>query len=328
MALVSIIIVNHNGLSWLKNSLRSAISQDFQTCEVILVDNNSKDDSVLFVKNHFPQVKIIVNHENSGFAEGNNIGIRESRGDYIFLVNNDTRFDSHVVSTLIKSFKSFPNAGILQPKILILGKEPPTLDGCGSLFTNYTFLYHVGLFKRDSPEFNQPTRVFCIKGAAMMVKREVFDKIGLFDKSFWCYYEETDFCHRAWVAGYESIYAPACNIWHAGGSTSKHFKSDLILFHNSKNKIRSFIKNFELINVLWVVPTHVILSFGLLFNFIHKTNIVTVKSLTRAIVWNISNFRETMRLRKLTQGSRILNDDQIFQVVKKTPNIWRAFMSK
>lgn len=327
--LVSIVIVNFNGLKWLKGCLDSAIEQDYPNIEILVVDNASTDGSQDFIAKNYPGVKLIQNNENCGFAKGNNIGIGEAKGVFYLLINTDTTFSEDLITSLIKGFGDLPNAAVIQPKMLVMDKNPPILDGSGSYFTYYTFLYHTGLFSPDLQEFDIQKKVFSVKGAAMFVRADVVEKIGLFDDQFWCYYEETDFCHRAWLSGYECWYYPKGIVYHAGGATSSAFENETVLFHNSKNKIRSFLKNFGLKNVLVFLSLHLVLSVGLIFDIVHKRKIVTPKSFTKALIWNIMHFNETMQERTHVQNDiRKKSDKDILNQIMVTPNFWRVFMSK
>jgi len=242
---VSIIVVNFNGFKWLKGCFDALIDQSYRDLEIIFVDNASTDNSVDFIKTNYPSVKTVKNDENYGFAKGNNIGYKHSKGDYIILLNNDTYVEKDYVTNFINVFDKYPRCGIAQSKIVLMD-NPKKLDCAGSFWTDTTFLYHYGFGKDASdPKYNKDYKVFSVKGASMIIKREVIDTIGLFDDDFWCYYEETDLCHRAWLTGYEVWYYPEALCYHAMGATSSKFKNEFVQYHNLKNKLSSFTKNFD-----------------------------------------------------------------------------------
>src|SRR5581483_6462346 len=146
-------------------------------------------------KTNYPKVILIKNHKNSGFAGGNNMGYIYAKGEYIFLLNNDTIAGPDCLEKLLIAFDEIPNLGSVQSKIVLMD-NPRKLDMCGAYWTNSNFLYYYGYAKNsDAPEYNKIMPFFSNMGAAMMIKKDLINKIGLFDEDFWCYYEETDFCH-------------------------------------------------------------------------------------------------------------------------------------
>jgi len=318
--LISVIIVNHNGKEWLKACLGSVFSQDYPSFEVILIDNASDDESVSFTQAHFPKVKIISEKTNHGFAQGNNIGFAHAKGEYIFLLNNDTVVEKNCLTKLKQAFVEIPKLGIVQPKIILLD-EPELLDQVGSYWTNTTYLYHFGFRKpHHLAIYNHSRQVFSSMGAAIMISREVIEKVGLFDARFWCYYEETDFCHRAWMLGYESWYYPHTVVLHSKGATSTSFRRSFVIFHSYKNKLRSFIKNFEVKNLIPILPTFFLLSLSLESYLLLTTGSwQTFRGFWSSLFWNVANIRETLAERKIIQTTRRVSDKEILSKVTKNP---------
>jgi hypothetical protein len=288
LPLVSIIIVNFNGKKWLVDCLDSIRKHDYGALEVIVVDNNSSDDSVKFIKATYPSAKIVLNNENLGFAEGNNRGVAAATGEYYFLLNNDTILcDQDLIRKSITFLVAHPKIGVIQPKICLLN-HPDKIDLCGSFWTSTTMLYHYGCFQDESdPLFSTDFPVFTCKGAAMFVKKTCVDAIGLFDSDFWCYYEETDFCHRAWLAGYECWYFSQAKILHSNGGTSLGFNNEFIQFHNTKNKLRSFIKNFRGVQRVYVIGIFMLTSIFYIFISLYLKQPKNIKSIAQAYIWNI-----------------------------------------
>ncbi len=324
---VSIIIVNYNGKKWLNDCLTSVFNQNYKNIEVILVDNHSSDDSVNYVKNNFLKVMVVRNKKNNGFAKGNNIGLKYAKGDYILLLNTDTILKKNTISNLLKAFNEIPNLGCVQPKMILFDKKH--LDACGSFWTNTTMLYHYGYGKNKNLRmYNKPFPVFSVKGACMLIKREVINKIGLFDNDFWCYYEETDFCHRAWISGYECWYYPKAEMYHAGGGTSVVFNNSLIQFHNFKNKLMSMIKNFELKALIRILIVHLLVELMVFSYYLLRLKFSLSLSIIRGFYWNIRNIRKTIHKRKLVQKNRKVSYNEIFKKVKKNPRLsyyWYLF---
>jgi len=286
--LVSIIIVNFNGKKWLEGCLASIKKQTYSKLEVIIVDNNSTDTSVTFIKKKYPEFKIVLNNDNVGFAQGNNLGVEVATGDVYFLLNNDTILcEDDLIEKTIKFVKKNPKIGVLQPKICLLN-NPDKIDLCGSFWTPTTMLYHYGCFQDEhDPLFNKNFPVFTCKGAAMFIRKECVEEVGLFDPDFWCYYEETDFCHRVWSVGYECWYFSETKMLHSNGGTSLGFQNDFIQFHNFKNKLRSFIKNFSGFHRVSVLFRFTLTTvfFAVMSLVIQKPK--NIKAIFSAYVWNI-----------------------------------------
>jgi GT2 family glycosyltransferase len=320
---VSIITVNLNGRIWLENCLKSIFQSDYplSKMQIILVDNGSTDDSVNFVKREFPTVKIISLNKNCGYAQGNNMGFKSSTGDLILLLNNDTILRKNTLKIMINEIEKIKDAGILQPKIILTGNRG--LDACGAFLTNTGFLYHYGIGENPKdPAYNKKIPVFSVKGACMLVKREVIGKIQLFDDDFFAYFEESDFCHRAWIAGYRVYYAPKAVMYHKRGATAEKLGQEKIPpwlhFHSYKNRICSHIKNLSSKELIKMLPMHLsLVSFLSILYFVRGEPEVS-RAIYRSLWWNLTNLKKTLRKRKYIQKKlRLIDDAQVMKIIKK-----------
>ena len=178
--LVSILIINHNGKKYLKDCITSLWNQTYSNFELILIDNKSSDDSVELVQRSFPDVKIISNQDNLGFAYGCNIGIRASKGSLICLFNHDAIADKDWLSTLVIAIQRSENIAAVAGKVYYWGN----IHGKDAIFCTWTkvdpYTACAYNFKGDEPMSN----VDYLTGAAMFVKRNVIDKIGLLDPDY------------------------------------------------------------------------------------------------------------------------------------------------
>ncbi len=322
--LISIIIVNFNGLKFLDDCLSSIFLNSFKDFEIIFVDNCSSDESVSFVKQHYPKVKVIENTTNSGYAGGNNVGYKVARGEYILILNNDTTIEKHFLQDILRSFEEIPKLACVQPKIVLM-KRPEIIDSCGAFLTKVLFLYHYGYDKPEKlPEYNKSFRIFAAKGACMLLKKEVIEKTGLFDDDFWCYYEETDFCHRLWLAGFECWYYPKAKIYHLMGGTSLTFNSSFVQFQNFKNRLTSFIKNFEAKTLIKYLPLYLITNIILSIFWLFSGKPSLFISLYNAIFWNIKHIGKTIEKRKKVQKLRKVTDKEIFAMIRLDPK-WNYY---
>lgn len=318
--LVSVSIVNYNGRRFLPEFFDSLFKQTYKNFEAIFVDNNSADDSIEYVKHNYPQVKIIENKDNSGYAEGNNIGYSHSQGEFILVINNDTILKEDLIEKMLQAFDEIPNLGTVQPMVRLMN-EKEKLDACGSFWTNTGFNYHYGIYKKaDFPIYNHSFPVYSIKGMCMMIPRKVIEKVGLFDPDFWCYFEETDFCHRLWLAGYECWYYPKSYIYHFLGGTSTKKPQNVIQFHSFKNRLCSYLKNLGSMEMIKVLPVYFLFNFIWSIAFLLKLDIKNFFVVYRAIWWNVVHFGETMAKRKeIQEEMRKISDREIFSKVRRNP---------
>ncbi|QWD60445.1 glycosyltransferase family 2 protein [Polynucleobacter sp. MWH-UH35A] len=314
MIKVSVIIVNWNGKKWLKECIESILRQDYQNLEIIFIDNASTDDSVDFIKINYPKVIVKVLSENFGFAKANNIGNQIASGEYILLLNNDTKLKPDCISEMVKGFIAKKNAGAIQAKLVRMGNEG-IIDSCGSFLTLSTILYHYGVGKKSNKDiYSHPFRVFSSKGACMMIKAEAIKKVGLFDGRYWCYYEESDFCHRIINNGFECWYWPNAVCEHHVGGTSVLFGSEIVQYHNLKNKLCSYIKNFSTAMNVILLPTAILAAIMQFLPSIIKGNFKSINVLYSAVRWNLVNINDTLALKK-KYGSNNFNADMT--VLKK-----------
>jgi GT2 family glycosyltransferase len=209
---VSIVILNYNGGEDVLECLKSVTKIDYPAYEVIVVDNGSTDDSLFKIKNGYPQIRIIENKRNLGFAEGNNVGMRESVSDYILLLNDDTVVGKSILKDLVEAMQTDPNIGIAGPEILYYD-APDQIWSAGGKISLFGYASHLGK-GRKVESHNHTDFVPYICGCAIIIKKEVLNKIGLLDKEYFVYFEDADYCFRANKAGYRCLYVPSPTVWH------------------------------------------------------------------------------------------------------------------
>lgn len=261
---ISIIVVNHNGLQMTKNCLNTLFASNAKSSEIILVDNNSSDGSKEYFKKlekKYANIVLISNSTNNGFAEANNQGYRISRGKYVCFLNNDTLVSKNFIHPLLHALRSDPNAAAVQPLMLF---PDLTIDSVGSFMTPTGFLYHRAHRQKVNAHNLNDSDVYTLKGACMLWKKSVLQKIGVFDESYFAYFEETDLCHRALNHGYTLRFISESKIIHFGGYTSNRLHQEFVQFFNTKNRITTFRKNFTLVDSLTIFMLHLLLTQGLI----------------------------------------------------------------
>lgn len=317
--LVSIIIVNWNGKDVLGDCLRSLAKLHYPNWELILVDNGSADGSeklTNLVSKQAKRIKLIINKENVGFAKANNQGYVGARGKYVLLLNNDTQVNEDLLSLLVKRISKDPKIGVIQPKVRLMAK-PSHLDTVGSYLTITGFLQHWGYLQKDSDEFSRETLIFSAKGACMLIRREVIEKVGLFDDDFGSYFEETDFCWRVFLAGYIIIYYPDAEILHKVGYSSKRQDQIFVNYNAFKNRIASLLKNLELVSLLIFVPIHLAIILGLAVYYLITGQFNKSRMIVESIGWNIINLKSIWRKRYTIRKFRVVKDNDLLPQVMR-----------
>lgn len=232
---MSIITVNYNGL---KDTCALIDSITFnEDMEVIVVDNGSKDNEASILQERYPIIEVIRSDKNLGFAGGNNLGIKAAKGRYLYLINNDTVFKEFNPQTLIKRLESSPKIGMVCPKIRF------TWDNNPIQFAGYTPLSPItirnkaiGFGDDDKGQYDSPRQTPYAHGAAMMLKREIVDKVGLMPECYFLYYEELDWSMMMTRAGYEIWYEPASTIYHKE-SQSTGQNSPVRTYYITRNRL-------------------------------------------------------------------------------------------
>lgn len=240
---LSIITVNFNGLENTCALIESIPFNEYM--EVIVIDNASKEDEASIIAKRYPEVKTIRSDKNLGFAGGNNLGIKEANGKYLFLINNDTFFKEFNVQALIDRMKSFQKIGIVCPKIRFAWDNNPIQ------YAGYTPLSKItvrnkaiGFGEEDNGQYDTPHPTPYAHGAAMLIKREVIDKVGLMPDCYFLYYEEIDWSMMFTRSGYEIWYEPACTIFHKE-SQSTGQSSPLRTYYITRNRLLLVKRNWQ-----------------------------------------------------------------------------------
>ncbi len=299
MSSVSIITVNYNH-SYLTEALLASIASKntYSQLEIIVVDNASKENPVPAWITKYPTVKFIRSDVNLGFAGGNNLGIKEATGDYLFLINNDTEITTGLIETLVNTLDTHPEVGMVSPKIRYFD-QPEMLQYAGFTPMNYYTCRNncIGQYETDHGQYDTTTGpTGYIHGAAMMVRRTAMEKAGLMAENYFLYYEEMDWVERFKKAGYTIWLNMQALIYHKE-SVSVGGKSALKEYFMNRNRILFIRRNCGIGTrmIFWpyfisVVATRNILSYML------SKQWSFIPVLLRAIGWNIMHNKNSSDL--------------------------------
>lgn len=254
MSTISIIIVNWNGREHLDACLRSVFSQVNKNFEVIFVDNGSSDDSVDFVEKNFQAVRIIRLNKNHGFAEGNNIGIREALKNttikYIVTLNNDTEVEKDWLKVLIDTAEQDDRIGAVASKIKFF-YERGKLDSAGDFLLPGTLkVVTRGYGEIDHGQYDRPEECYSARAGAALYRREMLEDVVLsgdyFDSHYFAYIEDTDLSIRARLRGWKIMYAPQAVVYHKVASTTKKLSYVFRRYRSGRNRLVTALKNYPI----------------------------------------------------------------------------------
>ena len=243
---LSIITINYNGLKDTCELIGSILFSNGM--EMIVVDNASKQDEASFIAERYPQVKVIRSQHNLGFAGGNNLGIKEAKGKYILLINNDTYIKDFNFNALINRLESSDKIGIVCPKLRFAwGNNPIQFAGYTPLTKITIRNQAIGFGEEDHGQYDTAHTTPYAHGAAMLIKREAINKVGLMPECFFLYYEELDWSMIFTRAGYEIWYDPACTVYHKESQTTGQ-NSPLRTYYITRNRLLLVKRNYKGIN--------------------------------------------------------------------------------
>lgn len=289
--LVSIITLNYNQADTTCQFLISTTKLTYQNYEILVCDMNSDENPARKIASlQLPKVKVFLSEHNLGFAGGNNWGMRQAKGDYIFIVNNDTEVTPHLIEQLLNPFFHDSKIGVTCPKIKFFF-NPSVIQYAGfnkmNMFTGRTT--SIGDREKDNGQFNDSRYTSGAHGCAMMLKREVIDKTGMFPELFFLYYEEWDWSTRIQKAGFEIYYQASAEIFHKE-SMSVGKNSPLKTYYLNRNRILYIRRNssgfqlmiFYLFYFLFAMPKAIA-------TFIVKKEKIHLKMFLKGIIWNWKN---------------------------------------
>lgn len=246
--LVSVIILNWNGLEHLKTCLPSVVGQTYENIEIIVVDNGSTDGSIEFVRQNYASVKLVCNSENVGFAKGNNIGIKKASGKYIAVLNNDTELDANWVSSSVEVAEEHLDVGMFACKILSY-YDRELVDCVGHLIFPDGLSRGRGRGETDEGQYDEVEEVAFPSGCAALYRKEMLEQIGLFDATFFIYVEDSDLGMRGRLAGWKCLYVPKAVVYHKYSATMGGYSSRKALLIE-RNRLWFVVKNLPFTMVI------------------------------------------------------------------------------
>lgn len=309
---ISVIILNYNGKELLEDCLTSVLQSDYSNFEVVFVDNGSTDGSVDFVKERYgydSRLNFVINHENLGFAEGNNVGAQHARGDFLLFLNNDTKVYPSWLKELVKTTLSEPLIGITICRII------------SSAYPDGSFIGNVDKYGNAAiTNLRDTTNNIDVvaSGPAFLIKKNVWDEVRGFDSKYFIYMEDIDLAWRVKLLGYKITCGLNSIVYHIGEKTTCQVALVSKRYFVYRNTLRTLLKNYSVSMLLRVLPISLVLIFAqsIASTYILKRPNILVK-LIEAFCWNIKNFRDTWALHKDIQKTRVMSDKSIQRDMEK-----------
>lgn len=324
---VTVAIPSWNSLSFLKLSLSSHDNQTFNDYEIVVIDNGSTDGSSRFVADNFPDVRLIRNRENLGFCVACNQGVEAGSGEYILILNSDTKLAPDFIEHALSVFYKDDRIGIVTGKILRFDEK--TIDSTGQFPNRSRRAIERGYNLPDDGQFDTPGYVFSGCGAAVIYKREMLEDIAMdseyFDEDYFAFYEDLDLAWRAQLRGWKAYYEPKAVAYHYRGGSAGARKGLLGRFefsrrpryiqkHIWKNGILTIIKNDDFPSILRDLP-FILLNQG-------KIAAYAVFFRPRLLIDFVSSLRTlkgAFRKRRIIQSRRLVNREHIRRLISGKP---------
>jgi len=290
--LVSLIVLTYNGRDDTLAFLESLRCTDYTNYELILVDNASSDGTVEEVRSRFPGMKVVENDENLGFAGGMNVGVRESRGKYVVMLNNDMiAAQKEWLSLLVDAAEADERIGIAIPMVLYYGTDK--IESLGKAVPNFLtkITATTSLLAHKEKDRGQFKEIVDIAAGNGLVRHDLFDRIGFLDEKMFIYFEETDFSYRARKSGYRIVCEPKSKIWHKGSATIKE-GSYFAVYHGYKNKIRFILKDYDGFSKIVALLFNAAYYPFLVVKYVLKGRLELSRAVIDGVAWNLRNWKD------------------------------------
>ena len=300
---VAVVILNWNGKHFLEKFLPFVI-QFSPIDSVYVADNNSSDDSVVFLKSHFPQVNIILNKENGGFAKGYNDALKNINAEYFVLLNSDVEVTENWIDPIIAFMDEHPDVAACQPKILAFNDKSKFeyAGACGGFIDKYGYPFCRGrmfdVCETDNGQYNDIAEIVWATGACMFVRANIYNQLNGFDEDYFAHMEEIDLCWRMRNRGKRIFVIPQSVVYHVGGGTLNK-SNPKKTFLNFRNNLITLIKNDPSALILFKIIYRLILDGIAGIVFLLKGNPMDCLAIIRAHFAFYSQIFKAFKKRKL-----------------------------
>lgn len=297
---VAVVILNWNGKEYLKKFLPSVLASSYPNLEIILGDNASTDQSISFVEENFPTVRIIKNEKNLGFAGGYNQVLKQVEAEYFVLLNSDVEVSEGWIEPVIKMMQSDEMIAAAQPKILSYRDKTrfEYAGAAGGYIDRFGYVFCKGrLFdalEKDNGQYNQPSEIFWASGASFFIKNSIWQESGGLDADFFAHMEEIDLCWRLKNQGYKIMYCPDSEVYHVGGGTLS-VESSFKTYLNFRNNLVMLQKNLPKGKATITIFIRFWLDLLSVFKFLLQGNAKNAMAVSKAHVYFFKNYNRNQQ---------------------------------
>lgn len=332
---VAVVILNWNGRKFLEKFLPSVVSKSIGA-EVIIADNNSSDDSIEFLKNNYPQLRLIINPKNSGFAGGYNEALAQVDAEYYVLLNSDIEVTENWVMPIIEEMDKDKSIGASQPKLLAYHQkdEFEYAGASGGFIDKYGYPFCRGRMfanlEKDNGQHDSIEEVFWASGAAMFVRADAYHKLGGLDEDFFAHMEEIDFCWRLKLNGYKVMAIPKTTVYHVGGGTLPK-NSSRKTYLNFRNNFSLLFKNLPKDRLVKTFIARLILDGIAGIRFLLEGNYKDTWAVLRAHFYFYKHMNSLLKKRKgkdIHPVSKIYQKNIVFEHFLKHKNNFSELKQK
>lgn len=260
---IAVVILNWNGQKLLEQFL-PAVMAFSEEANIYVADNASTDDSVHYIKENFPEITIIENSENGGYAKGYNDALKQVEEDIYCLLNSDVEVTVNWLESILEEFENNPETAIIQPKILDYKNKTyfEYAGAAGGFIDKYGYPFCRGrvfnTLEKDNKQYNDKTNIFWASGACFFIRKSVFKNLSGFDESFFAHMEEIDLCWRAFNQELKTVYIGTSTVFHVGGATLKNTNPKKT-YLNFRNSLFTITKNASG-NLFFLIFTRLLLD--------------------------------------------------------------------
>jgi len=262
---VAVIILNWNGRKFLEQFLPSVTGSTYSNKRIIVADNASSDDSVQFLREHYPQVELIINQSNEGFAKGYNTALKQVQSDYYVLLNSDVEVSPGWIEPVIELLQQDETIAVCQPKLLAFNDKThfEYAGACGGWIDKLGYPFARGRVfeycEADNGQYDEPQECFWASGAALFIRPKVYHALGGLDEYFFAHQEEIDLCWRIKLSGYKIYVQPRSVVYHVGGGTLPKGNSKKT-YLNFRNNLVMLYKNLTVADRIKKIPFRFLLD--------------------------------------------------------------------
>ena len=306
---VAILVLNYNGKIHLDKCFRSVLAQTEPQDQLYFVDNGSTDGSVEYVREHYPDVKQILFERNLGFAEAYDRAVRIVDEELVVFLNNDVEVEEGWLSGLRSGLEeSTGKVAACGSKILFYNSRG-LVNHAGGKLTRIGGGIDLGFMTRNIHEEYHERCVGCVSGASMIVPRSVFLSLGGFDPDFFAYFEDVDYCWRAWLVGFRVLYVPSSIMYHKFSATMGPLLTPERVFLGERNRLQTMLENLELRNLVAAVVVSSAYLFSRVFAFLAQRRLAVALAILRGNWWVLRHFPGIIVKRRRVQRSRRVRDN-------------------